>query len=181
MKKNQRPTNHWHHCAQEKIGQQCLYFSRPFQPWGITESWEEVSNVSHQIILPCYLWIFRPTRASTMLQCSVQGGFNLQTSGSRKKTFDTFQMFLPIIFPHSNESSTLQKMEDIWQRRLKMLTKLLNFVNIFVVSFGQEFSLLRSCLAGSCTPSLVSREGRCFQWSPLDGQAGLFILILVKN
>ena len=56
-KDDQRPTNHWHHCVQEKIGQQCLYFSRPFQPWGITESWEEVSNVSHQIILPALLFM----------------------------------------------------------------------------------------------------------------------------
>ena len=32
--------------AQEKIGSQCLYFSSPFQPWGITETWEEVSNIS---------------------------------------------------------------------------------------------------------------------------------------
>ena len=32
--------------AQEKIGSQCLYFSSPFQPWGITETWEEVGNIS---------------------------------------------------------------------------------------------------------------------------------------
>ena len=24
-------------------------------------------------------------------------------------------------------------------------------------------------MAGGCAPSLVAREGRCYQWSPLDG------------
>ena len=68
-------------------------------------------------------------------------------------------------------------MEDIWQRRLEMLTKLLNFVNIIAVSFpssprSQTGVKTTEILAGSCTPSLISREGRCYQWSPLDGEAG---------
>jgi len=25
----------------EKIGQQCLFFSRPYQPWGITQTWDQ--------------------------------------------------------------------------------------------------------------------------------------------
>ena len=44
---------------------------------------------------------------------------------------------------------------------------------------GQEWPGLRYFLAGSCTPSLLSRQGRCYQWSPLDGEVGrLDILVL---
>merc|ERR1711976_1025659 len=25
----------------ENIGKQCLYFSRPYEPWGITKSWDQ--------------------------------------------------------------------------------------------------------------------------------------------
>ena len=28
----------------EKIGKQCLYFSRPYEPWGITKSWDQVGR-----------------------------------------------------------------------------------------------------------------------------------------
>ena len=28
----------------ELIGQQCLFFSRPYEPWGITHSWDKVST-----------------------------------------------------------------------------------------------------------------------------------------
>ena len=26
----------------EKIGHQCLYFSRPYEPWGVSGTWEQV-------------------------------------------------------------------------------------------------------------------------------------------
>ena len=30
-------------------------------------------------------------------------------------------------------------------------------------------NILVSSVLGSCTPSLIARKGRCYQWSPLDG------------
>ena len=30
----------------EAVGRQCLFFSRPYADWGITDSWREVSRIS---------------------------------------------------------------------------------------------------------------------------------------
>merc|ERR1711988_2003410 len=85
----------------EKIGSQCLYFSRPFQPWGITHSWDK----------------------------------------AYKSFYDA------AVFCLENGGHLAEKIKDV-DRALKFC----------------------KYLRGSCTPSLLSREGRCYQWSPVSGE-----------
>ena len=47
------------------VGQQCLFFSRPYEPWGITQSWDQVGTLpSTQILL--FFPFYRLIRTSMM-------------------------------------------------------------------------------------------------------------------
>jgi len=85
----------------EKIGHQCLYFSRPYEPWGVSGTWEQAYKSFYD----------------AAVFCLENGGF------------------------------LAQKIKDV--------DKALNFCKY---------------LRGSCSPSLIARNGKCYQWSPVDGQ-----------
>ena len=59
--------------------------------------------------------------------------------------------------------------------KIRNVDKALKFCKYLRGKFSQEArgrEGVKTKFSGSCTPSLISREGRCFQWSPLDGEAG---------
>ena len=92
----------------EKIGGQCLYFSRPYEAWGITGSW----------------------------------------SKAYKSFYDA------AVFCLENGGYLAEQVEDV-------------------------DTALQFCarLKGSCTPSLIARNGKCYQWSPIDGSVRLISII----
>ena len=57
----------------ERIGKQCLYFSRPYEPWGITKSWDQVGrNESRDGFWETYSkFMLRRTKASMVRQSFV--------------------------------------------------------------------------------------------------------------
>ena len=47
------------------VGQQCLFFSRPYEPWGITQSWDQVGTLASTQILRSFPF-YRLIRTSMM-------------------------------------------------------------------------------------------------------------------
>jgi len=84
----------------KRIGSQCLYFSAPYEPWGVDNHWDQAYKSFY----------------GAAVFCLSNGGFLAE--------------------------------------RILDVDVALQFCNYS---------------RGSCTPSLLARNGRCYQWSPLDG------------
>ena len=91
----------------ELIGTQCLFFSQPYLPWGLSESWEEAYLNFYDAVAKCRL------QASDR---GLQG--DLATS---VRNWESAKLFC--------------------QRT-----------------------------RGGCAPSLLRRDNKCYQWSPIDGK-----------
>ena len=90
----------------ELIGTQCLFFSQPYLPWGLSESWEESYLNFYDAVAKC------------RLQASDRGLKGDLAASVRN-----------------------------WEAAKKFCDR----------------------SRGGCAPSLLRKESKCFQWSPIDG------------
>lgn len=121
----------------EKIGKQCLYFSRPYEPWGITKSWDQVGKNEGRDV-EMYI---------------LENLFKIYV-----KAYKSF--YGAAIFCLENGGFLAEQILDV--------EKALKFCKHLKGKIYFPYKVLSSIL-GSCTPSLIARKGRCYQWSPLDG------------
>ena len=108
------------------IGMQCLFFSQPYSPWSLSETWEE-SYANYY---------------DAAAMCRIKSNKNIapNAGGSRGSSFPGMD-----IRGEGDLAADVVNYEEALQ-----------YCNDFNRSRG-------------CSPSLLYKNGKCQQWSPVDG------------
>ena len=105
------------------IGMQCLFFSQPYLPWGMGETWEESYANYYDAAATCRLKSQKAKQDKTRV--SISPRHDIQGEGDLASEVANYEEAL---------------------------------------KYCNDMSLSRGC-----SPSLLYKDGKCQQWSPLDG------------
>ena len=103
------------------IGMQCLFFSQPYAPWNMGETWEESYANYFDAADTCRL----NTQRKKDTRVNISPRYNIQGEGDLASEVANYE-------------------------------EALKYCNNMSLSRG-------------CSPSLLYKDGKCQQWSPLDG------------